>query len=86
MSTRRIRETVQELYGIDVSADLIARVTDAVLDEFSEWQNRQLADTYAIVHLIRHSLSSSSYRERRQLAAALNRFIKQKVRIESNRC
>ena len=51
MSTRRIRETVRELYGIDVSADLIARVTDAVLDEFSEWQNRPLADTYAIVYL-----------------------------------
>ena len=51
MSTRRIRTTVRELYGIDVSADLIARVTDAVLEEFSEWQNRPLADTYAIVYL-----------------------------------
>ena len=51
MSTRRIREMVRELYGIDVSADLIARDTDAVLEEFSEWQNRPLADTYAIVYL-----------------------------------
>ena len=51
MSTRRIRATVRELYGIDVSADLIARVTDAVLEEFSEWQSRPLADTYAIVYL-----------------------------------
>ena len=51
MSTRRIREMVRELYGLDVSADLIARVTDAVLEEFSEWQNRPLADTYAIVYL-----------------------------------
>ena len=51
MSTRRIREMVRELYGIDVSADLIARVIDAVLEEFSEWQNRPLADTYAIVYL-----------------------------------
>ena len=51
MSTRRIRAMVQELYGVDVSADLIARVTDAVLDEFTEWQHRPLADTYAIVYL-----------------------------------
>ena len=50
MSTRRIRAMVQELYGVDVSADLIARVTDAVLDEFTEWQHRPLADTYAIVY------------------------------------
>ena len=51
MSTRRICALVRELYGIDVSADLIARVTDVVLEEFSEWQNRPLADTYAIVYL-----------------------------------
>ena len=51
MSTRRIREMVRELYGVSVSADLIARVTDVVMDEFAEWQNRPLADTYAIVYL-----------------------------------
>lgn len=51
MSTRRIREMVRELYGVSVSADLIARVTDVVMEEFAEWQNRPLADTYAIVYL-----------------------------------
>ena len=38
-------------YGIEVSADLIARVTDAVLEEFSEWQHRPLPDTCAIIYL-----------------------------------
>lgn len=51
MSTRRIRETVRELYGVEVSHDLIARVTDAVMEEFAEWQSRPLRDTYPIVYL-----------------------------------
>ncbi len=40
MSTRRIRAMVQELYRVSVWADLIARVTDVAMDEFTEWQNR----------------------------------------------
>ncbi len=36
LSTRRIRETVRELYGIEVSPDLISRVTDVVMEEFAE--------------------------------------------------
>jgi putative transposase len=51
MSTRRIRETVREPCGVEVSHDLIARVTDAVMEEFAEWQSRPLRDTYAIVYL-----------------------------------
>ena len=51
MSTRRIRATVRELYGVEVSHDLIARVTDAVMEEFAEWQSRPLRDTYPIVYL-----------------------------------
>ncbi len=51
MSTRRLRETIRERYGVSVSADLIARVTEVVMDEFTEWQNRPFADTYAIVYL-----------------------------------
>lgn len=51
MTTRRIRTTVRELYGIDVSADLIARVTDVVMEEYTEWQHRPLPDTYAILYL-----------------------------------
>jgi hypothetical protein len=39
MSVREIRGHLEELYGIDVSADLISAVTDAVLEEVAEWQN-----------------------------------------------
>ena len=37
------------MYGIEVSPDLISRVTDAVLEEVREWQNRPLEALYPIV-------------------------------------
>ncbi len=42
MSTREIACHVRELYGVDVSADLISAVTDAVLEELAAWQARPL--------------------------------------------
>lgn len=49
MSVREIRGHLEELYGIDVSPDLISAVTDAVLEEVAEWQNRPLDPCYALV-------------------------------------
>ena len=49
MSTREIVGHVQELYGIDVSPDLISVVTDAVLDEVAIWQARPLEPVYPLV-------------------------------------
>jgi len=40
MSTRDMTDHLKEMYGIDVSADFISTVTDAVLDEIMEWQSR----------------------------------------------
>ena len=39
MTVREIQGHLAELYGTEVSPDLISRVTDAVLDEVREWQN-----------------------------------------------
>ena len=50
MTTREIRGHVEELYGVAVSAELISKVTDAVLDEVAEWQSRPLEEVYAIVY------------------------------------
>ena len=50
MTTREIRDHVAELYGVTVSAELISKVTDAVLDEVAEWQSRPLEEVYAIVY------------------------------------
>ncbi|QCI63626.1 IS256 family transposase [Phreatobacter stygius] len=49
MSTREIVGHLRELYGIDVSPDLISVVTDAVLDEIAAWQGRPLEPVYPIV-------------------------------------
>ncbi len=49
MSVREIRGHLEELYGIDVSPDLISAVTDAVLEEVAEWQNRPLDVCYPLV-------------------------------------
>jgi transposase-like protein len=51
MSTRDIQGHLRELYGTDVSPDLISRVTDAVLDEVRAWQARPLDALYPIVYL-----------------------------------
>jgi putative transposase len=49
MSTREIVGHLHELYGIDVSPDLISAVTDAVLEEVSAWQARPLESIYPLV-------------------------------------
>ncbi len=49
MSTREIVGHLRELYGIDVSPDLISAVTDAALEEVSAWQARPLEAIYPLV-------------------------------------
>lgn len=51
MSTREIQGHLRELYGLEVSPDLVSAVTDAVLDEVAEWQNRPLEPLYPLVFL-----------------------------------
>jgi putative transposase len=49
MTVREIQGHLAELYGIDVSPELISAVTDAVLDEIAEWQDRPLEALYPLV-------------------------------------
>ena len=49
VSTRDIQAYVRELYGIEISPDLVSAVTDSVIDEVSAWQARPLEASYAIV-------------------------------------
>jgi putative transposase len=51
MTTREIVETFKEMYDADVSATLISKVTDAVLEQVVEWQSRPLDAVYPIVYL-----------------------------------
>ncbi len=49
MTVREIQGHLAELYGTEVSPDLISRVTDAVLEEVREWQSRPLDAVYPVV-------------------------------------
>src|SRR6478736_3754580 len=51
MTTRDIRAHLREMYDVEVSADLISRVTDAVVDELAEWQGRPLDRVYPVVFI-----------------------------------
>jgi putative transposase len=51
MSTRDIQDLLTELYGIDVSPETISAITDKVWPLVEGWQNRPLAEVYAILYL-----------------------------------
>lgn len=51
MTTRDIESALMDLYGVTVSHDVIAQVTDAVLDEVRAWQERPLEAIYPVVWL-----------------------------------
>ena len=49
MTVESIRTHLGEIYGVNVSKDLISKVTDAVLEDVRAWQNRPLEDCYLVV-------------------------------------
>jgi putative transposase len=51
LTTRDIRAHLREIYDVEVSPDLISRVTDAVVDELAEWQSRPLDAVYPVVFI-----------------------------------
>ena len=51
LTTRDIAATFKSMYDVDVSAALVSQVTEAVLDEITEWQNRPLDQVYPILYL-----------------------------------
>ena len=50
-STRDIEKTMQEMYGIEVDATRVSKITDKLLPLIREWQNRPLESVYAMVML-----------------------------------
>ncbi|MGG5369320.1 transposase [Enterococcus sp. AZ196] len=49
MSQRDIAATIEDIYGFDISHEMISDITDAVLPELEEWQARPLAKCYAFL-------------------------------------
>ena len=46
MTTREIAAHIGELYGTEISPDLVSAVTDAALEEVAAWQSRGIEATY----------------------------------------
>ena len=49
MSQRDISDTVEDIYGFKVSHEMISQITDCVLEELNEWQNRPLKKFYPFI-------------------------------------
>ena len=51
LTTREINEQIQDLYGIEVSATMVSNITDQIIPEIREWQQRPLDEIYPIVFI-----------------------------------
>jgi len=51
MTVRDIQSHLQEIYGVEVSPELVSRVTDSILTDVREWRNRPLSEIYPVVYL-----------------------------------
>ena len=51
LTTREINEQIQDLYGIEVSATMVSNITDQIIPQIKEWQERPLDDIYPFVFI-----------------------------------
>ena len=51
LTVRDVQAHLREMYQVEVSPDLISKITDAVLDELREWQMRPLDSVYPVLYL-----------------------------------
>lgn len=49
MSQRDIAETIEDIYGFEISHETVSRITDRVIDTAKEWQNRPLKQFYTFL-------------------------------------
>ena len=67
MSQRDIAETVEDIYGFEISHETISEITDCVLEELNDWQNRPLKKMYTFLFVdcmyvtIRKEYESKNY-------------------------
>lgn len=49
MNQRDIAETIEDIYGFEISHDTVSEITDRVLEQLDEWQNRPLKKFYTFL-------------------------------------
>ena len=62
MTTRQISETIEDIYGFETSEGFISDVTDKILSQIEDWQNRPLDEIYPILFIdaIHYSVQDNS--------------------------
>ena len=51
MTTRQISDTLEDIYGFEASEGFISDVTDKILPQIEEWQNRPLSEIYPVLFI-----------------------------------
>ena len=72
MSQRDIEDTLKQIYGTEISQGLVSRITDKILPEVNEWQNRPLEAVYPVVFfdgIVFNSRQDNNHHEMRVLCA-----------------
>ena len=69
MTTRQISEMIEDIYGFEVSEGMVSDITDRLLPEIEEWQNRPLAEVYPILFIDAVHFSVKDNNVIRKLAA-----------------
>ena len=69
MTTRQISETIEDIYGFEVSDGMVSDITDRLLPQIEEWQNRPLDEVYPVVFIDAVHFSVRDNSQIRKLAA-----------------
>lgn len=78
MSQRDIADTIEDIYGFEISHEMVSQITDCVLDELNDWQNRPLKRMYTFLFVdcmyvtIRKEYESKNYAVYKILGLWLN--------------
>lgn len=87
MTTRQISETIEDIYGFETSEGFISDVTDKILPQIEDWQNRPLDEVYPILYIdaIHYSVRDNGVIRKLTVLVALKRqfplhFQKQSIR------
>jgi transposase-like protein len=51
LTTREISEQIEDIYGFEASAEMVSKITDKVIPQIEEWQNRRLSEVYPIIFI-----------------------------------
>ena len=51
MTTRQISDTLEDIYGFEASESFISDVTDKILPQIEDWQNRPLSEVYPVLFI-----------------------------------